>query len=56
MESNFVFEPVVSLAIYVVTFDRVGSMIEVRLRVYQVLLRDVLWGSNPATLRIRSIY
>ena len=55
IESNFVFGPVVS--IHVATLDRVGPMIEVGAggHVYQVHPKDVLWGSNPATLRTMAI-
>ena len=59
IESNVVLGSVVSFAIHLATLDRVGPMIEVRVgvgrHVYQVRPKDVLWGSNQATLRDMAI-
>ena len=60
IESIFVFGSVVSFAIHVTTLDWAGAMIGVGVgdggRVHQVCPKDVLWGSNPVTLRDMAIH
>lgn len=60
IESNFVFWLVVSFAIHVATLGWIGPMIDVRIgvgrRIYQIHPKDVLWGSNPATLTAMAIH
>ena len=58
IESNFAFGPVVSFAIHVTALHGVGwsGVGGVGGRAYQVLRKDALWGSNPATLSAMAIY